>query len=130
MQRSGEVYRSQVISVMQAVYYKALEGKSLNGIPRLIEFLRFMKTPFIPLNDNYGTYGNAMAAREMLHAICDHIRGELVAKLRRSEFFSLSIDESTDRRLEKHLIIYATYLTTQLDIEVNFLQLGNRKGRC
>ncbi|MCO5609780.1 hypothetical protein L7F22_064012 [Adiantum nelumboides] len=123
LQRSGQVYRSQVTSVMQAVYYKALEGKSLQGIPRLIEFLRFMQTPFIPLSDSYGTYGNPMAAREMLHAICDYVRGEVLTKLRRSHFFSLSIDESTDRRLEKHLIVYVTYLTSQLQVEVNFLQL-------
>ncbi|MCO5592440.1 hypothetical protein L7F22_046442 [Adiantum nelumboides] len=123
LQRSGEVYRSQVVSVMQAVYYKALEGKSLNGIPKLIEFLRFMQTPFIPISDSYGTYGNAVAAREMLNAICKHIRGELVANLKRSAYFSLSIDESTDRRLEKHLIVYVTYLTSQLDVEVKFLQL-------
>ncbi|MCO5547932.1 hypothetical protein L7F22_001387 [Adiantum nelumboides] len=82
-----------------------------------------MQTPFIPISDSYGTYGNAMAAREMLNAMCQHIRGELVKKLKKSAYFSLSIDESTDRRLEKHLIVYVTYLSSTGDVEVNFLQL-------
>ncbi|KAH7439027.1 hypothetical protein KP509_04G041600 [Ceratopteris richardii] len=46
----------------------------------------------------------------MLFSLRDYLRKTILANIRASPFYSLLIDESTERTMEKHIIIYALYL--------------------
>ena len=56
------------------------------------------------------TYTNAISGREFLIAIAQHLESNQVEEKRTSPFFSLILDESIDRALESHLIIYLSYI--------------------
>ena len=63
----------------------------------------------LAVND-YGTYENAVSGREFLLAIASVLEDKLIEEVNTSSFFSIMVDESTDRALESHLITYVTYL--------------------
>ena len=48
---------------------------------------------------------------EFLWAISKYLNDKLLSEAQSSPFFSLIIDEATDRTLEQHLIVYAVYLS-------------------
>jgi hypothetical protein len=48
---------------------------------------------------------------EFLWAISKYLNDKLLSEAQSSPFFSLMIDEATDRTLEQHLIVYVVYLS-------------------
>ena len=69
-----------------------------------------MEMPNISAVNDYGTYENAVSGREFLLAIASVLEDKLIEEVNISPFFSIMVDESTDRALESHLITYVTYL--------------------
>jgi hypothetical protein len=60
--------------------------------------------------NDYTTYGNAVSRREFVIVISQHIEIKQVEEVRSSLCFSLLLDESTDRTLESHFIVYLSYI--------------------
>ena len=69
-----------------------------------------MEMPNICAVNDYGTYENVVSGREFLLAIASVLEEKLIEEVNTSSFFSIMVDESTDRALESHLITYVTYL--------------------
>ena len=65
------------------------------------------------MNDDYSAYTSKYAVLEFLWANSEHIRDKFLIQSRGFPGFSLMVDESTDRTLEQHLIMYVCYLTGQ-----------------
>ncbi|KAH7331520.1 hypothetical protein KP509_20G037900 [Ceratopteris richardii] len=96
---------------MKIVYFCALEDIPLEKYQSHCRLLRELGTPNMPASEEYGSYMNAVSAREMLLAIKHHVKMQLILDIHASPFYSLLIDESTDRTIKKHLIIYVLYVT-------------------
>ncbi|KAH7428981.1 hypothetical protein KP509_09G025500 [Ceratopteris richardii] len=93
------------------VYFCACEDLPLKKYPSQCRLQRELGTPNIPASDEYGLYVNPVSGKDMLFALRDYLRKMISANIRASPFYSLLIDESTDRTMEKHIIIYALYLS-------------------
>ncbi|KAH7292058.1 hypothetical protein KP509_29G049800 [Ceratopteris richardii] len=96
---------------MKIVYFCALEDIPLEKYQSHCRLMRELGTPNMPASEEYGSYMNAVSAREMLLAIKHHVKMHLILDIRVSPFYSLLIDESTNRTIKKHLIIYVLYVT-------------------
>ena len=80
--------------------------------------------------DDYTTNGNAISMRECLLASASVVEDKLIEEVTISSFFSIMVDESTDKTLESHSIIYVSYLkndgTSQFKIKfLNFIGIPN-----
>ena len=65
----------------------------------------------MPVNDDYGVYTSVYAALEFIWSISEYLQDKFLAQIHECPSFSLMIDESIDRALEQHLIIYVCYIT-------------------
>ena len=65
-------------------------------------------------------YRNRENCHEMVGVLVSVFVDELVTKMRSSSFVSVSVDESTDISVEKHLIMYIT-TENEGNKETNFL---------
>ncbi len=83
----------------------------------LVEFLKFMNINFVN-----NVYQNDPGATEFLCSISEVIEKNIMSKLKNSQFFSISIDESTDISFNDYLILYVTCYINN-DPEQNFLKL-------
>lgn len=103
--------KSRIVSMIQILWFVAKHDMSLESFEELCHFHMYMRTPNMPLSNEYSSYTNSTAGKEFLEACYlfywESLRKEICA----SPFFSIMVDESTDRRYEKHLIIYITYLS-------------------
>ncbi|KAH7331559.1 hypothetical protein KP509_20G040300 [Ceratopteris richardii] len=120
---------------MKIVYFCAMEDISLEKYPSHCRLLRELGTPSMPASDEYGSYMNAISGREMLLAIRDYIKMQLILDIRASPFYSLLIDESTDRTIHKHLILYVLYISDARKghIKCDFVELlavENGSAKC
>ncbi|MCO5606020.1 hypothetical protein L7F22_060207 [Adiantum nelumboides] len=95
---------------MKLVYFCACEDLPLEKYTSQFTLQRELGTPNVFASDEYGYYVNPIFGREMLLAIRDHLKKNLYADMRASPFFSILIDESIDRTMEKHVIIYVLYI--------------------
>ncbi|MCO5547287.1 hypothetical protein L7F22_000734 [Adiantum nelumboides] len=100
----------QILTCMKLVYFCACEDLPLDKYPSQCRLLRELGTPIVPASDEYGSYVNSVSGREMLLAIKDYVKLQMLADMCASPFFSVLIDESTDRTMEKHLIMYVLYV--------------------
>ncbi|KAH7440127.1 hypothetical protein KP509_04G092600 [Ceratopteris richardii] len=95
---------------MKLVYFCACEDLPLEKYPSQCRLQRELGTPNISASDEYGSYVNPISGKDMLFALRDYLRKTILANIRSSPFYSLLIDESRDRTMEKYIIIYALYL--------------------
>ena len=110
VQEAVESNKAKIISSIKMIYFLAFNSIPLSSFPNLIQFRRSMDMPSISAINHYETYGNAISGREFLLAIASVLEDKLIEEVTTSPFFSIMLDESTNRALESHLIIYITYL--------------------
>ena len=113
MQEAIESNKGKIISSMKMIYFLAFNSMPLSSFPNLLQFGRFMDMPSIGAIDEYGTYSNAISGREFLLAIASVLEDKLIEEVTTYLYFSIMVDESTDRALESHLITYVTYLANE-----------------
>ncbi len=109
---------------MSCVYWLAKEGLPIAKYPSLIKFMKLKQCPALG-NLEQGknaTYSSRTTANEMLEAITDTIEKEVNRKIQKSMFYSVVIDESTDIKVTKKLVIFAkTVDDNNLQQETHFL---------
>lgn len=79
--------KERVISTMKVAYFIYQKDLSLSKYEKLCKFLMDAKTPYMPKFQIKNMMGNL--------------------------FFSLMVNESTNRTLEQHLVVYATYVDSK-----------------
>lgn len=79
----------------------------------------------MPGHVDYGTYLNRSAYMEFIQAIRDVLWNALCKEIKESPWYSLIVDDSTDRGKEGHFIVYASYLKAggKGENHVTFLKL-------
>ena len=100
-----------IIIVMKILYFIVWNDRSILTYQDTCQLLSLLQTPNMHVNDEYGSYTSGYAALELLWAISKYLNGGLLLEAQSSPFFSLMIDEATDRTLEQHLIVYVVYLS-------------------
>ena len=110
VQEALDLNKAKVISSIKMICFLSFNSLPLSSFPNLFKFGRYLEMPSSSAKDDYGTYGNAMSGREFLLAISSVFEEKLIEEVTTSPFFSIIVDESIDRTLESHLIIYVTYL--------------------
>ncbi|MCO5594746.1 hypothetical protein L7F22_048779 [Adiantum nelumboides] len=103
----------RILSCLKVVYFCECEDIPLDKYPSHWKLLCELNTPNMLAFDEYGSYVNPVSGREMMLAIRDHVKKHILADICASPFYSVLIDESTDRTMEKHLIVYVTYVSNR-----------------
>ncbi|KAH7306532.1 hypothetical protein KP509_22G017300 [Ceratopteris richardii] len=101
----------RIVTCMKVVYFCAVQDIPLEKYPHECKLLCELDIPNVPFSQEYGAYMNSILGREMVLSIKDHTKKMVMSEIRSSPFYSLLIDESTDRSIKKHLIVYVLYLT-------------------
>ncbi|MCO5558880.1 hypothetical protein L7F22_012470, partial [Adiantum nelumboides] len=88
----------------------------------------------MPIQHDYSSYTNMMAGKEFIFCISKYLDGLQKRKLLQSPYYSLMVDETTDRSLEKHLIIYFSFLAptsaSSSSAEIAFAKLLTVSDGC
>jgi len=105
-----DLQKERVKMIMQIAFFHAMHNYPLACIRNASYFNRYLGTPNIPSIPDYSAYANAKAAKEFLFATQEVMWEKLKSKIQRSPFYSILIDESTDRGLEHHMIVYITFV--------------------
>lgn len=108
-----DMNKEKVIATMKLVYWMVQEDVPLSKYESLCLFTMSLHTPNIPKNKDYASYTNHTVAKEFLFIISQYLEELQISKMLDSPFFSLMLDESTDHRLEKHLVVYVTFLNSK-----------------
>ena len=98
---------------MKLVYWMVQEDLPLSKYESLCLFTMSLQTPNMPKNKDYTSYTNHMATKEFIFAIFKYLEELQISRMLESSFFSLMLDESTYRSLEKPLVVYATFLDSK-----------------
>jgi hypothetical protein len=105
-----DIEKSRIISVMETMYFVAIKDLPLELYKDLCDLHRYKGTPNMPLTNEYSSYTNITSGKEFLLAAkmvyWKILKGEICS----SPFYSILVDESTDKTMEQHLIVYITYL--------------------
>ncbi|KAH7440814.1 hypothetical protein KP509_03G011800 [Ceratopteris richardii] len=101
--------KSRVITCMKLAYFVSKQDISLMKYEALCELAFSLDVKDMPLRRDYSSYINIMAAKEFITCISCYLENHQRNDLSQSPYLALMIDESTDRALEKHLIVYASF---------------------
>ena len=82
---------AQMKRLFNTAFYLVSAERPFRDFP---ELLRLQRMNGVPLGQ---AYGNAVQARTFVHFIAEEIRSDLVLLLRKSSFFSVCMDSSTDK---------------------------------
>ncbi|MCO5551714.1 hypothetical protein L7F22_005218 [Adiantum nelumboides] len=99
-----------VITVMWQVYFIVKNVEPMELFEKLCIHQIEQGIPNMPHHANYGTYLNRVAGIESTQAIQDVLWIALCKEIQASPWYSLMVDDSTDRGKEGHLIVYMSYL--------------------
>ncbi|MCO5600445.1 hypothetical protein L7F22_054558 [Adiantum nelumboides] len=102
--------KQRIITVMQIMYFIVVKDMPLNFYYAQCEFMRYMRTPNMPVSNEYSTYTNRTSGMEFIQAAKEFYWESLKLSICKSPFFAILIDDSTDLTFEKHMIVYVTYL--------------------
>ncbi|KAH7295154.1 hypothetical protein KP509_27G035000 [Ceratopteris richardii] len=101
----------RIITTMKIMYFIAQKDLSISSYEDMCAFAFTMKMANMPKSLEYSSQTSRYVALEYLNAISTYLTEMQVKRACDSPFFSIMIDESTDRSLEIHLIIYCVYFT-------------------
>ena len=103
-----EGMKAKIITVMKFMYFIVLNCLPMSFYTCMCNFAKEMDFGGLTGNKDYATYANAISGREFV--IAQHIESNQVEEVKNSLCYSLLLDESIDRALESHLIVYLSYL--------------------
>jgi hypothetical protein len=102
-----EDMKAKIITAMKCMYFIMLNCLPMSCYTSMCNFAKSMEFGGLPIIEDYGTYTNAVSGREFVLAIAQNIEAFHLEEVKNSPCFSLLLlDESTDRSLESHVIVY------------------------
>lgn len=101
---------SRVITVMKIAYFNAREDLALRKYEKLCDLAYALGLESMPKRKDYSSYTNRLAGKDFMFCISEYIKNRYLAELLQSPFYGVTLDESTDRGMEKHLIVYFCFL--------------------
>ena len=96
---------------MEAMYFVAISDLPLELYKYLCDLHMYKGTPNVSLINEYSSYVNITSGKEFLIATKVVYWEKLKEEICSSPFYFIVVDESIDKTMEQHLIVYITYLT-------------------
>ncbi|MCO5557403.1 hypothetical protein L7F22_010966 [Adiantum nelumboides] len=100
----------RVITIMWQVYFVVKCAGPMELFEKLCLHQIEQGLPNMPRHVDYGTYLNRAVGIEFVQAIKDVLWKALCGEIQATPWFSLMVDDSTDRGKEGYLIVYVSYL--------------------
>ncbi|MCO5558744.1 hypothetical protein L7F22_012330 [Adiantum nelumboides] len=100
----------RVITVMWQAYFVVKSMGLMDMFEKLCLHQIEQGLPNMPRHVDYGTYLNRAASYEFTQAIWDVLWVALCKEIQASPWYSLMVDDNTDRGKEGHLIVFVSYL--------------------
>ena len=120
------VHREALIGALKIVYWLAKEDIAIatkyDSLVNLVKSLGCSYLNDLSIGRN-ATYTSKRIVAEFLQCLSSVIESEKLDNLKRSPFFSLMTDESTDISVLKQLVIVAKYILPSGKIETSFLHI-------
>ena len=98
-----DAQKERIISVIENVYFVAIHDLPLEVYKSICDLNRYKNTPHMPLTNEYSTYTNTTFGKEFLQATKEVYWKKLKDDIFNNPFYSISVDESTDRTMVKNL---------------------------
>lgn len=111
-----------IMKGMKAVYWLSKECLPLSKYPSMINFMQHVGATGSSEKGN-ASYDSRITASEYMDAIFCVITDNILEKLSKSQALSILIDESTDIKVQKKLVIYCK--TVDVDLNESTIFLGN-----
>ena len=93
------------------MYFVAIYDLSLEMYKSICDLNWYKCTPHLLLTYEFSTYTNTTPRKYFLQVVKEVYWNNLKEKILHRSFYSISVDESTDKIMEHQLIVYITYLT-------------------
>ncbi|KAI5083854.1 hypothetical protein GOP47_0000023 [Adiantum capillus-veneris] len=126
--------RHRVITVMKLAYFNAKEDLAIRKYEGLCGLAYSLNVEEMPIQHDYSSYTNMMAGKEFIFCISKYLDDLQKQKLLQSPYYALMVDETTYRSLEKHLIIYFSFLAPKCSscssTEITFAKLLTVPDGC
>ncbi|MCO5592298.1 hypothetical protein L7F22_046298 [Adiantum nelumboides] len=103
--------KDRVVTCMKLAYFIAKQDLAIMKYEALCELAYALDVKEMPARQDYSAYTNFMAGKEFLKSISKFVEINQAQEILLSPVISIMLDESTDRGLEKHLIVYISYLS-------------------
>ncbi|KAH7351519.1 hypothetical protein KP509_19G001100 [Ceratopteris richardii] len=95
---------------MKLAYFFGKQDMALTKYEAICDLAYALDVKDMPLRKDYSSYTNLMAGKDFITSISNYLEVEQKSLVDKSPFYALMLDESTDRALEKHLIVYISFL--------------------
>ncbi|KAH7285942.1 hypothetical protein KP509_33G052100 [Ceratopteris richardii] len=102
--------KTRIITCMKLAYFFGKQDIALTKYEALCDLAYALDVKDMPLRKDYSSYTNLMAGKDFITSISNYLEVEQKSLVHKSPFYALMLDESTDRALEKHLILYISFL--------------------
>ena len=102
--------KAKIITAMKFMYFIVLNCLPMSCYMSMCNFAKEMDFGGLPGSKDFATYANAILEQKFVISIAQHIESNQVEEVKNSSCYSLLLDESTNRALESHLIVYLSYL--------------------
>lgn len=118
VRRAEERHGDYITFLLRQLLFMVKQNHPLRQFPAAVENalsqLKYYtgKPAFPGVPKGYASYENPVAARDFLVSLSQVTEDEVWDSIRRTNFFSIMVDESTDISDTPHLIIYARFWDT------------------
>ncbi|MCO5564404.1 hypothetical protein L7F22_018065 [Adiantum nelumboides] len=102
--------KDHVMTCIKFAYFVAKQDLAIVKYEALCDLGYTLNVKDMPIQKDYSSYTNFMAGKVFLKCISYVLEHDQKNALLASPYFSILVDETMDRSLEKHLIVYITFL--------------------
>ncbi|MCO5608943.1 hypothetical protein L7F22_063161 [Adiantum nelumboides] len=96
---------------MKLMYFVARDDLACKKYKKLCDLVYALDVESMPVKNDYSSYINVMAGKDFAFCISEYIQSMQMKEVKQGPFYSVMIDESTDRSVEKHMIVYISFLS-------------------
>ena len=102
--------KAKIITAMKFMYFIVFNCLPVSCYTFICNFAKNMDFGGLPGTKDYAIYANAILGRKFVIAIAQYIESNQIEDVKNNPCFSLLLDESTNKALESHLIVYLSYI--------------------
>ncbi|GJP61205.1 hypothetical protein CLOP_g18394 [Closterium sp. NIES-67] len=103
--------------LMIVVLWICKSDASIAMFVSLVRLLYDLRTPHIP-EKSPGSYQSEYGFKQITEALVVYLRAQQMKHIQQSPFVGIQLDESTDRRRGKHMIVYLTFLKNAKVVDI------------
>ncbi|CAI7768716.1 unnamed protein product [Closterium sp. NIES-53] len=119
---NGDGEANRLTKLLATVIFICRSDSPIVLFVTLVQFMAEMGTPDMPLKDP-GTYYSEYGFAQLVETLVIYLRAQQMKHIRESPYLGIQLDESTDRRRGKHLIVYLSFLRSNTPVTEFFAHL-------